>query len=1147
MQNLRWKIPTILCGLFFCFSFFTVWLFSESVHAASYSPYDIESKVKEQRWDTEGNNSYKSNSGKRIHYDIYKGSGSSNKKKYTIEQKDFGKGKETFLTFTGWSVIAGYTHHDSTNQSTYILARNEKENKEKMYRAQMTSLDASKDIEWNRQSSTGSIYNPCKKGVYNKESTTCNMYYKSVGFKAWLPLNDLFPDENKSSEWELYIVKRVGSGSKMNVVYDQLITPFEFEGKTFQKGTVTLSSGENAKQLKMLTTDAVRRGSPRGTDNGGNYFTYNKTYTTTTESQKYTMIWYGVRSPHDGDKTRYAASLYWRSQGTQAVISYDVGMKTCPDGTKVKKTEKCTVDVTIKHVDIDTNNVLKTETLKSTVGDDYEYLPKKKGTFTTNGIPYSPYPSGQKFEGTTNNNNMNFTFTYRAKKDDDSSSNPDIRIDLIKQGEDPKSNGYFFWELRRTNPTALSQVYVEAKFNRTSNHYAVRNTKLTIMGPNISKQDPSSITFATDAKPLKKKKLTYDFTFEYTNYYRDFYVKEWYYVSGDEDSPGYWSWYWKFDRRETAWDKGDTFILQEETELSTSVSVLHKQKETFELGEMKELEDVSLMVGKRHNWTNNSRTLNKTYYEKFSKPDSSKAKSENNLHTQTSFVMEPDRVNYEVELPSDEHKKSNFSPLLKQGSSGFYYPVDVDKSLQGQYQAKDEKGNTSTSESEDSTQTDTKFVTGQLSANYEDAEGYKGTLSPYVYGTVDGKTETKYVTNQTSASYQDSEGYKGALNPYVASGYFTPSAYKTVTEYRTGTFTCSWQWDGGDWFQDGNWTDTIPSSVYYNSDGYSGNLPRVDRGHITCSFQSMIGTGIEGSYAGQRVTAPSPSWGTYTGSVKKPSEDTRVWRYQGTVEKKTEGSQEIRYQGYVTKTASSPEGGEEHVSEGAGGQYAFPLQMKRLNQLGIKNNIFQSELQFVTDHFFMSKDFGYVGYYSYAERVKENLVSGKALPSQQEILNSVTSQTSLLFKNQTGEDFEDTFLYTDHTESGGLYGTTEKLQRYWIPIDAASSLENGMEYSNEIELNDMGLSDVSFLFAQKFTFELYLMGSIHDEVANWEQVEPRLNVDYPYSVVITPEQRNEIYKINRNSYMLHSFRSVDTKRLYKELKNILNTSFGDWW
>ena len=1133
--KVRRKFPSTTLGLAIIISFIMMAFYYKPVHAAGYSPYDIESKVYKERWDVNGDNGYSSTSGKRLHYDVYKGGGSSNKTGYKIETKDFGKGKEKFLTFTGWAAIVGYTHHNSDNQSTYIMAVNDKSGKEKFYRAQMTSLDASKDIEYNRTSATGPINNRCPNGTYNKVNNSCNMDYKSVGFKAWLPLGDLFPDENKGGEWELYIVKRVGTGSKMNVVYDKLITPFEFEDKKFQAGTITLSSGVEAKKLKMLVSDAVRRSAPRSTDNRGNYFKEGKTYNYAAHSEKYTMIWYGVNSPEDNNATRYAGSLYWRSLGKQATLTYDVSLKSCPDGSKVPQGHPCTVSVTIKHKDIDSGKVLDTEIKKSTVGKMYSYVPKKKGTYSTNGVPYSAYPAGQKFTGKTPDKNLSFTFTYRAVKDEEN-PNDNVKVVLVNAGgTGGKASGHTFWELRRTDSTKPAQLYVEADYSIAGTHYKTRNPQVTVTSKNIAKSATKTISFTTNAADLKGEQLSYDFTYEYTNYYRDYYIKDWFYVKGDKKKPGYWDWKWKYDHRETAWDKGEIFSLEGEKEEPLYLDIDHSQQEAFTFETMGDMKDVELIVGRRHNWTNNTLTLNKTYYEKFSKPSASQASSTNKLHEQTFLNMEPDRVSYEIELPSDEQKKAGFSPLLKQGSSGLYYPADIDVSLQKHY-ALDENY-VPGQNAKKVEKTDTKYVTAQTSADYSDDEGYTGKLVPYLYTIDYGKEETKFVTNQPSADYDDGE-YKGPLTPYVASGAYTPEDTKTVTQTIKDDVTCTWVWNGSDWeISVKNNLLRIP----YDKEGYKGTLELQSDLAELMKETKPVKVGAEN----EKVEVTKSVSLDYEGDVTKPAEDTRVFRYEGTVSKKGEEKREIRYQGYVSKVVGS----ETEEATDTTGLFAFPLQMSQLNPIGLNGNSKQFEMRFVTDLFFMSKDFGYIGYYPYAEKVKANLVSGAALPSAAEILSDVTARTSDLFKKQTGgETFEDTFLYTDSSDAKGLYGSKEKLMRYYIPIDAASPLENKMEYPNEIMLENMGLSDVTFQFSQTFSFDLYLEGSVYDEVAYWEQVEPRVwNMDYPFSVTFTPKEQKQIMALPRNNYALHGFRLTDTKRLIHELKKIKTMNFGSWW
>lgn len=197
------------------------------------------------------------------------------------------------------------------------------------------------------------------------------------------------------------------------------------------------------------------------------------------------------------------------------------------------------------------------------------------------------------------------------------------------------------------------------------------------------------------------------------------------------------------------------------------------------------------------------------------------------------------------------------------------------------------------------TPSDTKYVTGQTSSSYNSG-GYKGTLSSYLYSGSYTSSDSYYVTNQTS-SYYNSGGYSGSLSSYLYSGSYTPSESRTETSSGTGSFTCSWSWDGSSWYEDGGYSYSIASSVPYNSGGFSGTLSQTSRSHATCSAASDIG--YKGSYKGQHASASKSAWASYSGTVTKPGYDTRVYRYQGTVTKPAVDTRVYRYQGDVTKPA----------------------------------------------------------------------------------------------------------------------------------------------------------------------------------------------------------------------------------------------------
>lgn len=92
----------------------------------------------------------------------------------------------------------------------------------------------------------------------------------NMQIKAWLPLNELFPDGNTIAEWELNLVKNVEG----HVEYNPLQNPFSFSGLDFKNGKINLSSGVNANKFYTTTNILIRRHYPRQSEyTGPEYFT----------------------------------------------------------------------------------------------------------------------------------------------------------------------------------------------------------------------------------------------------------------------------------------------------------------------------------------------------------------------------------------------------------------------------------------------------------------------------------------------------------------------------------------------------------------------------------------------------------------------------------------------------------------------------------------------------------------------------------------------------------------------------------------------------------------------------------------------------------------------------------------------------------
>lgn len=184
---------------------------------SSYNPKSVQSSVR-QAWErgniTRGGKAsvHTPSNGKHLVFDIY-------------EHKGWNISGNT-LTFEGWSALIGRYHHDRYNQATYIGAVNVNNEKErKIYKAEMLLNTHAATKEKGKNSDIfydhGSTIKWCpeSRSSVNKEQTECNMEYKHVGFKAHLPLDELFPSTKENKEWKLYIIKNING----HLVYDQLI------------------------------------------------------------------------------------------------------------------------------------------------------------------------------------------------------------------------------------------------------------------------------------------------------------------------------------------------------------------------------------------------------------------------------------------------------------------------------------------------------------------------------------------------------------------------------------------------------------------------------------------------------------------------------------------------------------------------------------------------------------------------------------------------------------------------------------------------------------------------------------------------------------------------------------------------------------
>lgn len=616
----------------------------------NFNPFQVDKNSYNKRW-----NNQRFDRGLR--FGIYTGKTSDPKKaNWKIEYTNKYTGKnEPYLTFTGWSMIVYYHHHSRYNQATYINAVNTKTGQEKMYKLEMTNLNGTKDIEYNKRSNDpNDIYNLCGNNVFKKLNTECNMRYEYVGFKAWLPLNELFPDGNTSAEWELYLVKNVEG----HVEYRALQIPYSFSGLDFKNGKINLSSGVNANKLYTTSNVLLRRHYPRQSEYiGATYFEpYRQYQMVASDESTGATTWYGVSSPHDGGATRWNSAVFWEMSGQTAKLSYQPTKKTCPDGSVVNINQDCQINVTINHIDKDTKKTLRTEVKKATVGKTYSFSAEPKGTFKdSNGNPYVSVPANAKYSGTAPNRNISLTFEYRV-----SLPNPS-KIHEFTGATEGRASGDFLWKLDKENNDSESRMLIENTLSISGKHYDIRNVEYKASSSGVfSRTEGNKLhLYMADPNQLKGKTISYEFSYEYTNHYRSNYVCV--------EQQGSDCFKWQFKDYTPVWD--DSY--RKKATWKQDIVVDHEYGNEFTF--LDESSDtLSLIIGRYTtiNGNQQSQKSNGVWREHITVD-----KSPVSLLSQN---WTP--INEEIKYLSDLGNRLYVLP-----EHMYYYPIDLDENLRGKY------------------------------------------------------------------------------------------------------------------------------------------------------------------------------------------------------------------------------------------------------------------------------------------------------------------------------------------------------------------------------------------------------------------------------------------------------------------------------
>lgn len=175
-----------------------------------------------------------------------------------------------------------------------------------------------------------------------------------------------------------------------------------------------------------------------------------------------------------------------------------------------------------------------------------------------------------------------------------------------------------------------------------------------------------------------------------------------------------------------------------------------------------------------------------------------------------------------------------------------------------------------------STRTEYRYQ-GTVTKAATDTRAYGNSTS--TYGILSGSytpSDTKWVTGQTSANY-NSGGYTGTLDKYVSGKTYVPAQTKTYTKTYTMTGRCDDNGRTADWDKCSVYPGD-PQNQYITDGGYSGTIRYVPNSYTY--DQTCWETNCKGF-----------TW-------------TRTWTMSGTLTKPGYYEDAYAYQGYVTKSAN---------------------------------------------------------------------------------------------------------------------------------------------------------------------------------------------------------------------------------------------------
>lgn len=310
-----------------------------------YSPFDVPTNWNLIKGDA---SQFNPEGGHNISYNIY-AEKKNNRPGIEIEKRKLGNAmSQRYLTFEGFAIQKGYNNEYPDNNRTYFIMENTKTGESKTYAADvLENSDATRDFTW----SYGTSRQPrqCYDNEFNKWSDDdCTMTYKGVGFKAYIPLDDLFGNakmNDEPSSWKMKIVHGVfgnrGKGGSQ-YVWTWVTTPInmldlgKYTSREGATGMLDFASGRGRNSATPNTGDHIRRDSPAGEavcsrDSNCRYFKTGVDYPILDSDQSRTVIWYKYGARAGEGQDAWGQSQYFHVTGETAMLTFKPDKNAIPD------------------------------------------------------------------------------------------------------------------------------------------------------------------------------------------------------------------------------------------------------------------------------------------------------------------------------------------------------------------------------------------------------------------------------------------------------------------------------------------------------------------------------------------------------------------------------------------------------------------------------------------------------------------------------------------------------------------------------------------------------------------------------------------------------------------------------------------------